>query len=65
MTTPQKERTKDEAKDKTPETQCSSEGNPGRMACPVCGGSLMEIRAKFQCTRCHRICETCCEGSRQ
>jgi hypothetical protein len=31
-------------------------------ACPVCGGSLIEIRAKLQCSRCHRICETCCEG---
>ena len=33
-------------------------------ACPVCGGHLLEIRAKFQCERCHRICETCCEGGR-
>lgn len=33
-----------------------------RPACPVCGGQLIEIRAKFQCARCHRICETCCEG---
>ncbi len=36
----------------------------GRPACPVCGGGLIEIRAKFQCSRCHRICETCCEGGR-
>ena len=35
-----------------------------RPACPVCGGSLIEIRAKFQCAECHRICETCCEGGR-
>ncbi|MCP4815472.1 MAG: hypothetical protein GY888_23430 [Planctomycetaceae bacterium] len=33
-------------------------------ACPVCQGSLMEIRGKLQCSRCHTICETCCEGGR-
>lgn len=33
-------------------------------ACPVCGGQLIEIRAKLQCSRCHTICETCCEGGR-
>lgn len=33
-----------------------------RPACPVCGGHLIEIRAKLQCERCHTICETCCEG---
>ncbi|HZZ72454.1 MAG TPA: hypothetical protein VFE24_09380 [Pirellulales bacterium] len=33
-----------------------------RPACPVCGGALIEIRAKLQCAVCHRICETCCEG---
>ncbi|WP_186775740.1 hypothetical protein [Rubripirellula tenax] len=32
--------------------------------CPVCGGSMIDIRGKLQCTRCHRICETCCEGGR-
>ena len=32
--------------------------------CPVCGGKLIEIRAKLQCSRCHTICETCCEGGR-
>ena len=37
---------------------------PPRPACPVCGGSLIEIRAKLQCSRCHTICETCCEGGR-
>jgi hypothetical protein len=36
----------------------------GVAGCPVCGGKLIEIRAKFQCSRCHRICETCCEGGR-
>lgn len=35
-----------------------------RPACPVCGGPLLEIRAKLQCARCHTICETCCEGGR-
>ena len=33
-------------------------------ACPVCGGRLIEIRAKLQCARCRTICETCCEGGR-
>jgi len=37
---------------------------PPRRACPVCGGELIEIRAKLQCSRCHTICETCCEGAR-
>ncbi|MFM7515434.1 MAG: hypothetical protein ACKO3V_00665 [Pirellula sp.] len=32
--------------------------------CPVCGAALVEIRAKYHCSRCHRICETCCEGGR-
>lgn len=32
--------------------------------CPVCGGQLIEIRAKLQCARCHTILETCCEGGR-
>jgi hypothetical protein len=42
----------------------ASDDSCGRPACPVCGGGLIEIRAKFQCSRCHRICETCCEGGR-
>jgi hypothetical protein len=46
-----------ETSDADTEKQCQP-------ACPVCGGSLIEIRAKFQCSRCHRICETCCEGGR-
>ncbi len=33
--------------------------------CPVCGGSTFEIRGKLHCSRCHTICETCCEGGRQ
>jgi hypothetical protein len=41
----------------TPEVLCLS-------TCPVCGGPLMEIRAKLHSTRCHTICETCCDGGR-
>jgi hypothetical protein len=41
----------------TPEVWCAS-------ACPVCGGPLLEIRAKVHCTRCHTLCETCCDGGR-
>ncbi len=33
-----------------------------RLVCPVCGGTLIEIRQKLQCSQCHVICETCCEG---
>lgn len=40
------------------------EAAPCRPACPVCGGPLIEIRAKLQCSQCHTICETCCEGGR-
>ena len=55
---------------------CPEEGSPSdatmpaarltcsRPACPVCGGSLMEIRQKSVCERCHSIVETCCEGGR-
>lgn len=43
-----------------PPQSCSS----GVPACPVCGGELIDIRGKLQCTRCHRNCETCCEGKR-
>jgi hypothetical protein len=35
-----------------------------RRDCPVCGGPLVEIRQKLQCSRCHSIVETCCEGGR-
>jgi hypothetical protein len=37
---------------------------PQTTACVVCGGRLIEIRGKLQCSRCHTICETCCEGGR-
>ena len=40
------------------------EPQPCRPACPVCGGVLIEIRHKLQCSQCHTICETCCEGGR-
>ncbi|MBV8127232.1 MAG: hypothetical protein JO114_06140 [Planctomycetaceae bacterium] len=33
-------------------------------SCPVCGGKLIEQRGKLICSRCHTICETCCEGGR-
>jgi hypothetical protein len=32
--------------------------------CVVRGGRLIEIRGKLPCSRCHTICETCCEGGR-
>jgi hypothetical protein len=38
---------------------------PGRPVCPACGGNLIDIRAKLQCSVCKRICETCCEGGRE
>jgi hypothetical protein len=37
---------------------------PAPPACPVCGGKLIEIRAKLVCSRCHTVCEGCCEGGR-
>lgn len=47
-----------------PEEINRGQGELPRPSCPVCGGSLVEIRAKLHCSRCHRICETCCEGAR-
>jgi DNA-binding response OmpR family regulator len=41
----------------------SAQATP-RAACPACGGRLVEIRGKLQCSTCRRICETCCEGGR-
>ena len=46
-----------------PSSALSTEG-PKRPACPLCGGTLMEIKQKLQCSQCHAICETCCEGGR-
>jgi hypothetical protein len=43
---------------------CPGANTPSRPCCPVCGGSLFEIRGKLQCKVCHTICETCCEGGR-
>ncbi len=37
---------------------------PKRPACPLCGGALIAIKQKLQCSQCHTICETCCEGGR-
>ena len=37
---------------------------PSDPICQICGGRLMEIRAKLVCERCHTIWETCCEGGR-
>lgn len=46
-------------------SEADSEAPPGRPACPVCGGRLIEIRGKLQCSACHTICETCCEGGQE
>jgi hypothetical protein len=47
--------------------QSSSPNSPEGMSdpvCQICGGRLIEIRAKLVCERCHTIWETCCEGGR-
>jgi hypothetical protein len=44
--------------------EATGESCPEAVACPVCGGRLVEIRGKLQCSRCRTICETCCEGGR-
>ncbi|MBI1900702.1 MAG: hypothetical protein HYS13_06280 [Planctomycetia bacterium] len=36
-----------------------------RAICPVCGAKLVQIQAKLVCSKCHTICETCCEGERE
>lgn len=43
---------------------CSAGQGTTLPVCPVCGGTLVDIRHKLQCSRCHTICETCCEGGR-
>jgi hypothetical protein len=43
---------------------CAPTESSRRPACPVCGGVLVEIKQKLVCSRCHTICETCCEGGR-
>lgn len=46
-------------------TEVCHRGADGPRVCPVCAGqTLIEIRGKLQCGRCHTICETCCEGGR-
>jgi hypothetical protein len=45
----------------TPRSE-NEDGASRRAACPMCGGALIEIRGKLQCSVCHTICETCCEG---
>ena len=47
----------------SPDDHKTGQGAP-TPACPACGRQLIEIRAKLQCSRCHTICETCCEGAR-
>jgi len=55
----------DERDPKSAAPHCNPESlRAARPACPVCGGTLIEIRQKRQCTQCHTICETCCEGGR-
>ena len=52
------------SQEKRVEAACSK-GADGLRVCPVCQGqTLIEIRGKLQCERCHTICETCCEGGR-
>jgi hypothetical protein len=48
-----------------PHSDADSEEPVRQPICPICGGPLIEIRAKLQCQRCHTILETCCEGGRQ
>lgn len=43
-------------------TNVSTDARSGFPVCPVCGGELVEIKLKWICSRCHTICETCCEG---
>lgn len=60
------ERSPDVTRDDASLRNESSHGatHSGRAACPVCGGTVTEIRAKLICTNCHTICETCCDGGR-
>jgi hypothetical protein len=47
-----------------PQPASAAPEETGRPVCQLCGGQLIEIRAKLQCERCHTIWETCCEGGR-
>ncbi|MBV9122597.1 MAG: hypothetical protein JO112_04505 [Planctomycetes bacterium] len=60
MSSPEAATLPDGSGSSAPSLPPSSEVQP---LCPVCGGYLMEIRARVQCVRCHTICETCCDGS--
>ena len=46
------------------ETTADNSKNTQQPTCPVCRSLLIEIRGKLQCSQCHTICETCCEGGR-
>ena len=48
-----------------PQPPEAAELEPAKPVCQLCGGSLIEIRGKLQCERCHTIWETCCEGGRR
>jgi hypothetical protein len=48
-----------------PQQEDANDSRQSKVACPVCGGQLIEIRGKLVCQRCHAICETCCEGGPQ
>lgn len=43
-------------------TETPNDARSGFPVCPVCGGELVGIKLKWVCSRCHTICETCCEG---
>jgi hypothetical protein len=51
--------------DQPPTKGKSEDTRAPQVACPACGGHLIEIRGKLQCERCHTIYETCCEGGPQ
>ena len=53
------ERASSDAERPVPRCDRPAEAKP---ACPVCGGRLIEQRAKLICSRCRTVCETCCEG---
>ena len=50
--------------EKPPDAPRPADPEVGRPACPACGGRLVERKGKLICSRCHTICETCCEGGR-
>lgn len=58
----QKSASQPESTNKEPESEVARDTT--FPVCPVCGGELTEIRHKLVCSRCHTICETCCEGGR-